>query len=111
METKRRRIFAIASIAAAVVLALVLVLILWKPAPKGVVVAVAELPDSLNPVFQQNTMGLDANELLFDGLVNFETDSSGVITTELGLAASIEQDKDTKKTYHVVLKEVRGFRV
>jgi peptide/nickel transport system substrate-binding protein len=107
MKAKKRSILVFSGIGAAVLLALVLVLLLWKPAPTGIVAGVSELPDSLNPVLQQNNMGLDANELLYDGLVDFEADPSGAVTTELGLAASIEQDRATKKTYTVKLKEAK----
>ncbi len=107
MESKKRSLFVIVGIGASALLAVVLVLLLWKPAPTGIVAGVPDLPDSLNPVLQQNVMGLNANELLFDGLVDFEVDPSGVISTEFGLATSIEQDRATKKTYVVKLKEVK----
>ncbi|OHD72112.1 MAG: hypothetical protein A2177_06120 [Spirochaetes bacterium RBG_13_68_11] len=83
------------------------VYLLWKPEPKGIVVAVSALPDSLNPVLEQNLSGLNAGELVFDGLVNFEVDpQSGKLYPELALAEAIEQDPTTKKTYTVLLREV-----
>ncbi|WP_428768533.1 ABC transporter substrate-binding protein [Treponema sp. HNW] len=81
--------------------------LVWKAQPKGVMVAVSTLPDSLNPVLEQNTSGLNANELLFDGLVNFEVDeTSGSLYSELALAESIVQDPRNKKTYTVLLRDV-----
>jgi len=79
----------------------------WKAQPKGIVVAVSTLPDSLNPVLDQNTSGLNADELVFDGLVNFEVDeSSGKLYSELALAESIDQDPENKKTYTALLRDV-----
>ena len=79
----------------------------WKSQPKGIVVAVSTLPDSLNPVLAQNTSGLNADELVFDGLVNFEVDeTSGKLYSELALAESIEQDPADKKTYTALLRDV-----
>lgn len=81
--------------------------LLWKPEPTGIVVAVSSLPDSLNPVLAQNLSGLNADELVFDGLVNFEVDpQSGALHPELALAESIEQDAKTRKTYTVLLRQV-----
>ena len=81
--------------------------IIWKAQPKGVVVAVSTLPDSLNPVLEQNTSGLNADELLFDGLVNFEVDKeSGSLYSNLALAESIVQNPADKKTYTVTLRDV-----
>ncbi len=103
--TKRTIIAAAASLAA--VLAAGAVFLLWKPEPKGISVAVSTLPDSLNPVLEQNTSGLNADELIFDGLVNFEVDpQSGKLYSEFALAESIEQDPRTKKTYRATLKKV-----
>jgi len=107
MDSKKRLIVLVLAGAAALVLALVLVLLLWKPGPTGIMVGVAELPDSLNPILAQNAIGGKVDELLFDGLVNYEADPNGVVTTELGLASSIEQDRGTKKSYTVKLKQVR----
>ncbi|MGA2546972.1 MAG: ABC transporter substrate-binding protein [Rectinemataceae bacterium] len=107
MDSKKRLIILVSAIAAAVVLALVLVLLLWKPAPTGIAVGVAELPDSLNPILSQNVIGGKVDEILFDGLVNYEADPNGAVTTVLGLASSIEQDRATKKTYTAKLKEVK----
>ena len=81
--------------------------IIWKAQPKGVVVAVSTLPDSLNPVLEQNTSGLNADELLFDGLVNFEVDKeSGSLYSNLALAESIVQNPADKKTYTATLRDV-----
>lgn len=96
----------IAIIASAVILVAILVgIIIWKAQPKGMVVAVSTLPDSLNPVLEQNTSGLNANELIFDGLVNWAVDSDGNHYPEYALAESIEQDEKTKKIYTVTLRE------
>jgi ABC-type transport system substrate-binding protein len=103
---KKRNIVIIAAVAAMAVSAGALAL-LWKPEPKGIVVGTANLPDSLNPILEQNAAGLNADELVFDGLVNFEVDqASGAISSELALAESIEQDPRDKKTYTVRLREV-----
>ncbi|MFA6507678.1 MAG: ABC transporter substrate-binding protein [Treponemataceae bacterium] len=81
--------------------------LLYKPEPKGLKVGISTLPDSLNPVLEQNNAGLNADELVFDGLVNFEVDqTSGSLISEFALAESITQDSKTKKTYQVVLKDV-----
>lgn len=73
---------------------------------KGMVVAVSNLPDSLNPILEQNTTGLNINELLFDGLTNFEVNSnSGTLYTDFALAESIEQNKD-RKTYTAILRDL-----
>jgi ABC-type transport system substrate-binding protein len=80
---------------------------LWKPEPKGIVIAVSNLPDSLNPVLAQNVSGLNADELVFDGLVNFEVDpDSGQLYPELALAEAIEQDPATKHDYTILLRQV-----
>lgn len=81
--------------------------LLYKPEPKGLKVGISALPDSLNPVLEQNNAGMNAVELAFDGLVNFEIDqSSGALISEFALAESITQDPKTKKTYEVTLKDV-----
>src|SRR5574344_2122464 len=92
-------------IAAVVIILAAVGFLIWRSAqPKGITVAVSTLPDSLNPVLEQNTSGLNADELIFDGLTNFEVDeSSGKLYTELALADSIDQDPDNKKTYTAVL--------
>ncbi|MBP5520627.1 MAG: ABC transporter substrate-binding protein [Treponema sp.] len=93
-------------VAALVVAAAVVGVIIWKAQPKGAVAAVSTLPDSLNPVLEQNTSGLNASELIFDGLTNFEVDhQTGNLITELALAESIEQNQKDKKTYIVTLRE------
>jgi peptide/nickel transport system substrate-binding protein len=107
MKITKRSIITVLAVAAVVVAAGVGVLLLWKPEPKGIVVAVTNLPDSFNPVLAQNTSGLDADELVYDGLVNFEVDpQSGKLYPELALAESIEQDPSTKKTYTALLRQV-----
>lgn len=84
------------------------VFLLWEREPEGLVVGISTLPDSLNPVLAQNTQGLNANELVFDGLVNFEVDSaSGQQSAELALAESITQDQATKTGYDVVLRDAK----
>ena len=89
----------------AAVLAIAAAVVIMKVQPKGMTVAVSTLPDSLNPVLVQNTSGLNANELIFDGLVNYTVDPvSKVRYPELALADSIEQDSDTKRIYTVVLR-------
>ncbi|MBN1834890.1 MAG: ABC transporter substrate-binding protein, partial [Spirochaetales bacterium] len=80
---------------------------LWKPEPQGIVIAVSSLPDSLNPVLAQNVSGLNADELVFDGLVNFEVDpDSAQLYPELALAEAIDQDPATKQDYTVLLRQV-----
>ena len=71
MKMNKKSVVAIAIVAAAVVASVVAVAV-WKAQPKGMTVAVSTLPDSLNPVLEQNTSGLNADELVFDGLTNFE---------------------------------------
>ncbi len=107
MNISKRNIV-VAAVAASVVLAGAIgTFLLWKPEPKGIVVAVSNLPDSLNPVLAQNVPGLDADELVFDGLVNFEVDpNSGTLYPELALAESIEQDPVNRKDYSVLLRQV-----
>ncbi len=107
MKANTRNVVIIASIAAVLAAGALGVFLLWKPEPKGIVVAVSSLPDSLNPVLAQNTSGLNADELVFDGLVNFEVDQqSGKLYPELALAQSIEQDPRTKKSYTALLRQV-----
>ena len=110
MKMNKKSVIAIAIVAAAVVASVVAVAV-WKAQPKGMTVAVSTLPDSLNPVLEQNTSGLNADELVFDGLTNFEIteDSSsgrGVLYADLALAEYIEQDASDKKTYTVTLRDV-----
>lgn len=94
-------------VVAAILIASIIGVIIWKSQPKGMVVAVSTLPDSLNPVLEQNTSALNADELIFDGLTNFEVDSvSGKLYTELALAENIEQNQQDKKTYTVTLRDV-----
>src|SRR5574344_264180 len=105
MKMNKKSIIAIVIIAV-VLIAAVSTFFIVKAQPKGIVVAVSTLPDSLNPVLEQNTSGLNADELLFDGLVNFEVDeTSGKLYSELALAESIEQDPVNKKTYTAMLRD------
>jgi len=105
MKNSRKIVIIIA--AAAIVVAAAAATLVVKSGPKGITVAVSVLPDSLNPILVQNTSGLNADELVFDGLVNFEVDAqSNKLYTELALAESIEQDPATKKTYTAVLRDV-----
>jgi len=106
MANKKRNI-AIIVVAAVLAVSAGALALLWKPEPKGIVVGTSSLPDSLNPVLEQNAAGLNADELVFDGLVNFEVDqTSGAISSELALAEGIEQDSRDKKTYTVKLRQV-----
>ncbi len=98
-----KKALAVGIIGVALAAAITAIMIVKQP-PKGITIAVSDLPDSLNPVLAQNTSGLNADELLFDGLTNFEVDeTSGKLYTELALASSIEQDPITKKTYMATL--------
>jgi ABC-type transport system substrate-binding protein len=79
----------------------------WEKAPEGIVIGSSNLPDSLNPILEQNTPAINANELVFDGLVNFEVDAaSGKIGSEYAIAESITQDPVTKKIYTVTLRQM-----
>lgn len=103
----KKRTLVLVIIAAAVAAAALALVFLWKPEPKGIVVGSSTLPDSLNPVLEQNGAALNADELVFDGLVNFEVDAaSGSIGSELALAESVSQDPVTKKSYLVKLRQV-----
>ncbi len=106
MKMSKKSIIAII-VVAILLLASVGAFLVWKSQPKGIVVAVSTLPDSLNPVLEQNTSGLNADELVFDGLVNFEVDeTSGKLYSELALAESIDQDPVNKKEYTALLRDV-----
>jgi peptide/nickel transport system substrate-binding protein len=108
MKLTKRTLIITAASTAVVAVAVAAAVLLWKPEPKGIVVGVSTLPDSLNPVLEQNASGLNADELLFDGLVNFQVDAqSGKLFPELALAASIDQDPRTRKTYRVALRDAR----
>ena len=107
MKVNKKGIIAIIIIAL-IVLISAGAFIVWRAQPKGAVIAVSTLPDSLNPVLEQNTSGLNAAELLFDGLVNFEVDkASGSLYSDLALAESIVQNPGDKKTYTVTLNDVK----
>lgn len=105
INTKRKIVIVI--IVAAVLLIGAAIFLFWEKEPQGIVVGTSSLPDSLNPILEQNTAGINADELVFDGLVNFEVDpSSGKINSELALAESITQNPATKKTYTVTLRDI-----
>jgi ABC-type transport system substrate-binding protein len=104
----KKSILVIAVIALIAVGAGVAIALLWEPEPEGLIVGITDLPDSLNPVLPQNLSGLNASELVFDGLVNFEIDvPSGQMSADLALVESITQDPVTKKTYTVVLRDTK----
>lgn len=107
MVQKNRTIVIIAIAAGIAALLAGAFFLLYKPEPKGLKVGISTLPDSLNPVLEQNNAALNADELVFDGLVNFEVEpESGALISEFALADSITQDPETKKTYEVTLKDV-----
>ena len=107
MSNKNRNFIIAAGLVVVVAAAGLGIYFLWKPEPKGIVIAVSSLPDSLNPVLPQNVSGLNADELVYDGLVNFEVDpDSGRLYPELALAEAIEQDPATKQDYTVLLRQV-----
>ena len=89
------------------VIAAIISVIFINAMPKGVKVAVSNLPDSLNPVLPQNTQGLNANELIFDGLCNNEVvedeDGNGALVAEPCLAEDIEEYGNDKKSFLVTL--------
>lgn len=97
----------IIAVVAVLVAAAVASVIFINAMPKGVKVAVTDLPDSLNPILAQNTQGLNANELVFDGLCNNEItenpDGSGALRPELCLAEDISEHNDDKKTFLITL--------
>lgn len=104
---KKALVGIIAGVAIVVVAAVVSVVVV-ATRPRGMVAAVSTLPDSLNPILEQNTMGLNVDELIYDGLTNFEVDlDSGKLYTEFALAESIEQDTKTRKTYTITLRDVQ----
>jgi ABC-type transport system substrate-binding protein len=79
----------------------------WEKAPEGIVIGSSNLPDSLNPILEQNTQAINANELVFDGLVNFEVDAaSRTIGSEFAIAENITQDPVTKKIYTATLRQM-----
>ena len=106
-KSKKKTIIIVA--VAVLVAAAVASVIFINAMPKGVKVAVTNLPDSLNPVLSQNTQGLNANELIFDGLCNNEViendDGTGMLNPQLCLAEEIVEDdeKNDKKTFVVTL--------
>jgi len=103
----KKRIIIISCVGALVALAIVASVLIWKPEPKGIIVGASVLPDSLNPILEQNTSALNADELVFDGLIDFQVDqASGSIGSELALAEKIAQDPKSKKTYTVSLRQV-----
>ncbi len=95
---------------AAVVVAAGVAIAFLTGAPKGITMAVTNLPDSLNPVLEQNMTALNANELVFDGLFNFEVmvddndESNCIRKTEYALVDEIVQEDD-KITFDVTLRD------
>jgi len=104
----KKRIITIAAIVVALLgVSVGTFFLLYQPEPEGIIVGITTLPDSLNPVLQQNQTGMNASELVFDGLVNFEVDpQSQQMVSEFALADSITQDPVSKKTYTVTLKDL-----
>ena len=76
-------------------------------APKSVVVAVAETPETLDPVRAASPAEENACELVFDGLVNVAANDSGAASPVLGLAESIAQDQSDRALYHITLREAK----
>jgi len=108
MAQTKRTVTIIAILAGLVGLSIGAFFLLYQPEPEGIIIGITTLPDSLNPVLEQNISGQNANELLFDGLVNFEVDAdSGQMISEFALADSITQDTVTKRNYLVTLKDVK----
>ena len=107
MINKKKK-FIIIGIVSIVIIGIVTLLFFpWEKAPEGIVIGSSSLPDSLNPILEQNTPAINANELVFDGLVNFEVDAaSGKIGSEFAIAESITQDPVTKKIYTVTLRQM-----
>ncbi len=103
-EKKNKKGLIAIIVVAVVIVAAIVSFVVWKTRPRGMTVAVSELPDSLNPVLEQNTSGLNANELLFDGLVNLEV-KDGRLVAEYALAEYIEQDEVTRKDYRATLRD------
>jgi len=107
-KANKKSILIVAIIAVAALGVAAAVFLLWQREPEGLVVGISDLPDSLNPVLKQNTQGLNADELVFDGLVNFEVNlETAQMSSDLALAESITQDPVTKKTYTAVLRDVK----
>lgn len=105
VKSNKKNLLAILIVAAVLICAIV-GFVIWKVQPKGAIAAVSNLPDSLNPVLEQNVSGMNVSELIFDGLTNFEVDpETNKLYTELALAESIVQDPGDKKTYTVTLRE------
>lgn len=95
---------------AAVVVAAGVAIAFLTGAPKGITMAVTNLPDSLNPVLEQNMTGLNANELVFDGLFNFEVlvddsdETNCIRKTEYALVEEIIQEDD-RMTFDITLRD------
>lgn len=107
MKFSKKSLIAIGAVVVAAAASVTTVLVM-KSQPKGITVAVSNLPDSLNPVLEQNTTGLNINELLFDGLANFEVDSSsGELYADYALAEEITMDEKDKRTYTVTLRDTQ----
>ena len=106
-QKKSKKRIVIIAVIAVLVLAAIASVIFINAMPKGVKVAVTNLPDSLNPILAQNTQGLNANELIFDGLCNNEVveeeEGEGTLVAELCLAEDIEAYGNDKRTFLVTL--------
>lgn len=106
MARNKRALTIVIALAALVAVSVGVFLMLYDPEPEGLKVGVSVLPDSLNPVLPQNVAGLNANELLFDGLVNYEIDpETGSRVALFALADSIVQDPATKRVFEVTLRD------
>jgi ABC-type transport system substrate-binding protein len=107
MINKKKKIIIIGIVSIVIIGIAALLFFPWEKAPEGIVIGSSSLPDSLNPILEQNTPAINANELVFDGLVNFEVDAaSGKIGSEFAIAESIDQDPVTKKIYTVTLRQM-----
>ena len=69
----------------------------------GIVVAVSEEPNTLNPVLKQNMTAMNINEMLYDGLANYEIEN-GFKKLKYAIASNIEQDGKKQSLYHIDLR-------
>ena len=107
MINKKKKIIIIGIVGIVIIGLVMLLFFPWEKAPEGIIIGSSNLPDSLNPILEQNTPALDANELVFDGLVNFEVDpASGKIGSDFAIAENIIQDPETKKIYTAALRRI-----
>ncbi len=104
----KKSILVIVLLAVILTAASLAVIFLWQAEPEGIVIGISTLPDSLNPILEQNLQGKNANELIFDGLANWEVDvQSGKRYVDNALAENIVQDELTKKIYTITLKQAQ----